>query len=201
MELVEQKTIPVTEHVYMRKNTEATCGRDGYVLMFCRCGKSYLERTLFASEEHSFVKKGDKGFRCVSCDLEVCEYGYIDSEHTEANGAVKYYITGTADDRKEQERTLVIYGVGDMPARRKDKNYPYRESRFVEEIKTVIISDKVTSLAKDAFEGASDEDDFWGNPFRAVTTFIVKGDLLTLDPDSVQMSGIKCDITYQRSYK
>ena len=46
------------------------------------------------------------------------------------------------------------------------------------------------------FEGVNDNDSFFGNPFRSVTSFIVKGDSLTVDPNSKDMSGIECEITY-----
>lgn len=199
--LVRQESIPKIEHKYVDMIVEPTCRQDGHVLMVCYCGESYLEKTLFATEKHDFVKNGDMGFRCSLCKLEVCEYDYIDRNDAGIYDAVKYYITGTADERSEQERTLVIFGAGDMPTRQYGKNHPYRASLYVEEIKTVIICDGITSLAEGAFEAILDNDGFYGNPFDSVTSFIVKGDSLTLDAESKEMSGIECDITYQRSHE
>lgn len=196
--LASQEIIPKTEHSYSRSVTEPTCGNDGYVTLTCHCGESYRERTIFANEKHDFKKNGDKGYRCSLCGLEVCEYGFADGDTTGGNNEVRYYITGTADAMKEQERTLVICGIGDMPDPKYTANHPFRESIYIEEIKTVIICDGVTSIAEGAFEGSKEGDIFFGNPFRSVTSFIVKGDSLTVDPESKGMSGIECDITYQR---
>lgn len=192
-----QEVIPEIKHTYVKSIMEPTCGKDGYVILECHCGESYRERTLFANEKHDFKKNGDQGYRCSLCGLDVCEYGYVDGDISGGNDEVRYYITGTADTINEQERTLVICGVGDMSASIHTPHHPYRESMYIEEIKTVIICDGVTSIAEGAFEGISNTDNFAGNPFRSVTTFIVKGTSLILDPDSKRMSGIECDITYQ----
>ncbi|MBQ3056868.1 MAG: MerR family transcriptional regulator [Clostridia bacterium] len=193
----KQAIIPKLEHVYARSLTEATCGKDGYTTLICHCGDNYRESTIFANEKHSFKKNGDKGYRCSLCGLEVCEYGFVDGESQGANYEVSYYITGTVDTMNEQERMLVIYGIGDMPAPRYTANHPFRDSPYIEEVKTVIICDKVTSIAEGAFEGSKEDEDFFVNPFHSVTSFIVKGNSLIIDSDSKRMSGIECAITYQ----
>lgn len=196
--LTNQEVISKLEHTYAKSVTQPTCGADGYVTLLCHCGESYREMTLFANENHDFKKNGDKGYRCSECGLDVCEYGYVDGDSTGGYDEVKYYITGTADTVNEQERTLVIYGFGDMPAPKHTAHHPFRQSVYIDEIKAIIICDGVTSVAAGAFEGTIDDDNFFGNPFRYVTSFIVKGNSLTLDTDSKSMSGIECDITYQR---
>ena len=109
---------------------------------------------------------------------------------------MKYYITGRADDVNEMERALVIYGSGEMPAPRYQRFHPWRESVYVEEIKTVIICQGIASIAADAFIGSTGEDSFFGNPFHSVESFIIKEATLTVDPESPDLSGIECDITY-----
>jgi hypothetical protein len=131
--------------------------------------------------------------------LEVCEYGYANGDEPSAKNNVRYYVTGAADATDDTERTLVIFGTGELTAPQSGGNYPFRESTYVYEIKTVIICDGITAIAEDAFVGADNDDNIFGNPFRSVTRFIVKGELLTLDPHSPGMSGIECDITYQRN--
>ena len=78
-------------------------------------------------------------------------------------------------------------------------DYKYRKSLYIDEIKSVIICDGITSVADGSFAGSNVDDDIFGNPFRSVTNFIVKGNSLTLAPDSNCMSGIECDITYKRT--
>ena len=187
MTIVEQESIPMTnEHTYIPYTTEPTCGQDGYVLMICQCGKAYLGETLAANEKHLFLKNGEKGLRCSLCGLEVCEHNYNTSD-----GWVGYYITGTAE--KEQERTLVIYGKGDASVLVNGEYPLYRESQFIQEVTTVIICDEITSLSKSAFEW---DGTFFMNPFRSIRYFLVKGELLTLDTNSKQMSGVSCEVTY-----
>lgn len=191
--MVQQEIIPMTnEHTYSPYTIEPACGQDGYVLMICQCGKGYLGNTLAANEKHIFLKNGDKGLCCSRCGLEVCEHNYVSNNYTSDGTEVKYYITGTAN--QEQERTLVIYGEGDVSGLANGKYPLYRESQFIQEVTTVIISDGITALPEGAFEW---DGSFFHNPFRSVSCFIVKGDSLTLDTNSKQMSGISCEITYQ----
>ena len=192
--MVQQEIIPMTnEHTYSPYTIEPTCGQDGYVLMICQCGKGYLGNTLAANEKHIFLKNGDKGLCCSRCGLEVCEHNYVSNNYTSDGTEVKYYITGTAN--QEQERTLVIYGTGDMPVFEEGKTPLYKESQYIQEVTTVIICDGITSLSEGAFEW---DGSFFHNPFRSVSCFIVKGDSLTLDPNSKQMSGIQCEVTYHQ---
>lgn len=197
--LEKQEIIPKAEHTYAPIVTEPTCGKNGTVTLVCYCGGSHRDRTIFATEKHDFKKNGEQGYLCLLCGLEVCEYGYADGDSLGWNSDIKYYITGTADSTKEQERTLVIFGTGDMTKPKNGKNYPFRESAYLDEIKSVVICDGVSSIAEGAFEGSKVDDNIYGNPFSSVTSFIVKGDSLTFDPHSQQMSGIECDITYQRT--
>ena len=76
--------------------------------------------------------------------------------------------------------------------------HPWRTSIYVEEIKTVVICEGGTSIASGAFSGSMEGDDFFGNPFHSVESFIIKGTTLTVDPDSPDISGIECEITYER---
>lgn len=185
--MVQQEIIPMTnEHTYIPYTTEPSCGQDGYVLMICQCGKGYLGETLAANEKHFWATNAGKGWRCL-CGLEVCENNYYTS-----GGGVGYYITGTSD--KEQERTLVIYGTGDASVLANGKYPSYRESQYIQEVTTVVICEGITALSEYAFEW---EGSVFSNPFRSISCFIVKGDSLTLDTNSKQMSGISCEVTYQ----
>jgi len=197
--LAKQEILPKTEHTYAKIVAEPTCGKDGMVTLVCYCGESYRESTIFCTEKHDFIKNNNKGYICSFCGLEVCEYGYVDGSRSGRSSDVRYYITGTTDTAMEQERMLVIFGSGEMPEPKNSANYLFRESVYVDEIKTIIICEGVTSIAEGAFEASKTNDYIFGNPFRSVTSFIVKGNLLTLDPHSDRMSGIECDITYQRN--
>ena len=146
--LVSRDIIPKTEHTYVRNLTEPTCSRDGYITMVCCCGESYREATLFANEKHEFKKNGDIGYRCSLCGLDVCEYGYADGDTAGRYTEVMYYITGTADTVEEQERTLVICGIGDMPEPVHTSFHPYRQSVYIDEIKAIVICDRITSIAE-----------------------------------------------------
>ncbi len=194
--IVKQEVIKKSEHTYVENITLPSCGRDGNVTFICNCGENYVEKTLFASEKHNFRKNGDMGYICSLCELEVCEYGNLNGYGSFQNNVVCYYITGTSDPINLQERTLVICGSGDMPTPSDGKHQPYRKSKYIEEIKTVIICDGITSIADGAFEGSVTDDNFFGNPFRSVNRFIVKGDILTIDPNDESISGIECDVTY-----
>ena len=196
--LVEQKVIPRAEHIYARIVTEPDCRNDGNITLVCYCGESYRESTLFSTEKHDFVKNGDKGYVCILCGLEICEYGFADGSISGWSSNVRYYITGTTDTTREQERTLVIFGSGEMSEPKSTLDYPFRESGYVDEIKTVVICDGVTSVGRGAFDGSKTSDGVYGNPFRSVMSFIVKGNSLNIDRESDSMSGIECDVTYQR---
>ena len=110
---------------------------------------------------------------------------------------MRYYITGRADKVNVLERTLVIHGKGEMPAPRYKEYHPWRYSPYIGEIKTVIICDGVTSIAKGAFCGAVTDDEFFGNPFESVKRFVIKSAAVTVAPDSPDISGIECGITYE----
>lgn len=191
--LVEQNPIPMTNaHTFIPYTTEPICSEDGYVLMVCQCGKAYLGETLDPTESHVFLKNNDKGLRCLRCNLEVCEHNYISKNMTGGGGMIGYYITGSSN--VEQERTLVIYGTGDMSSLA-DGRYPlYRDSQYIQEVTTVIICNGITALSEGAFEW---DGRHLGNPFRSISSFIVKGDSLALDTNSSTMSGILCEVTYQ----
>lgn len=197
--LAKQEIIPTVDHTYATVVTEPTCRRDGAVTLVCHCTKTLHERTIFATEKHDFKKNGDEGYICSLCDMEVCEYGYANGDEPSSANTVRYYITGTANSTNALERTLVIFGSGELTAPQNASNYPFRESAYVDEVTTVIICDGITAIDEGAFEGASNNDNIFGNPFRSVKSFIVKGELLTLDPHGSGMSGIECDITYKRN--
>lgn len=191
--MVQQEIIPMTnEHIYAPYTIEPTCGQDGYVLMLCQCGQGYLRNTLAANETHSFVNNADNGLRCSHCGLEVCENNYVSQDDTSGGAEVEYYITGTTNE--VQERTLVIYGTGDMPAFADGMVPLYKESQYIQEVTTVIICDGITSLSEGAFEWVGK---YYQNPYRSISCFLVKSESLILDTDSKLMSGILCEVTYQ----
>ncbi|MBQ7829715.1 MAG: MerR family transcriptional regulator [Clostridia bacterium] len=193
--LVKQEVIPKKDHAYVKSYVEPTCDKEGYVLLTCACGYSCKDTVIPATERHDFKKNGNYGYICSYCSLEVCEHGYASRLNW---GPIRYYITGRADSVNEQERTLVIYGSGEMPEPSYPSFHPWRTSIYVEEIKTVVICEGVTSIASGAFSGSMEGDDFFGNPFHSVESFIIKGTTLTVDPDSPDISGIECEITYER---
>lgn len=193
--LVKQEVIPKKDHTYVKSYMAPTCGKEGYILLTCPCGDSHRDKTFFATEMHDFKENGEYGYICSFCSLEVCEYGFADGSDWGGDQKMKYYITGRADQVNEQERSLVIYGKGKMPDPLYELYHPWRSSIYVEEIRTVVICEGVSSIAKGAFSGSESEDNFFGNPFHSVESFIIKG-TLTVDPESPDISGIECDITY-----
>lgn len=197
--LVRQEILPKKKHSCVKSYVMPTCDKEGYTLWTCSCGYRYRTNVIAATENHNFQKNENRGYICSFCTLEVCEYGFADgSLRGEASG-MKYYITGGDDGINAQERTLVIYGNGAMPAPiLYGASHPWRNSLYVEEIRTVIIGPNVTSLAKNAFTGGMAEDNYFGNPFHAVERFIVRSKTLTVAPESPDVSGIECDITYER---
>ena len=194
--LIQQEAMPKKDHTYVKIPVEPTCDAEGYVLWVCPCGYSYRDNVIAATERHDFEKNGEDGYICSFCSLEVCEYGFVDGSSSGGEQKMKYYITGKADKVNEQERSLVIYGKGKMPAPLYQLHHPWRSSIYVEEIRTVVICEGVTSIAEGAFSGSIAEDGFFGNPFHSVKCFIVKGTTLVIDPESSDVSGIECDITY-----
>ncbi len=196
--LVEQQVLPKKNHACVKNRIKPTCNMEGYTLWTCPCGYSYRDNVTAATEKHDFKENGELGYICSQCSLEVCEYGYVDGTSWGNNYNVKYYISKRADKVNEQERTLVIYGEGEMPKPWHQAFHPWRSSIYVEEIKTIIICNGVTSIAEGAFAGSAVGDNFFGNPFHSVQNFIVKDTTLTIDPNSPDISGIECDITYAR---
>lgn len=194
--LVKQEILNKIAHTYVKTKSLPTCGEDGYIDCVCSCGDSYRDSIIWATEKHDFEKNGELGYKCRFCSLEVCEYGYVDGSIAGDTQNMQYYITGTADKFNEQERTLVIYGSGKMPEPAYKDYHPWRYSLYVEEIKAVVICAGITSVANGAFSGGISDDTFYGNPFHSVESFTVKGNSLTVDLQSSDMSGIECDITY-----
>ena len=197
----KQQVIPKKDHDYDKNYVKPTCNKEGYTLFTCSCGDTYKDNVLAATEAHNFKKNGESGYFCALCSLEVCSYGFIDGSGYESS--VKYYITGNNNQVTEQERTLVIYGKGKMPSCMEYSplyelipQYPWHNNSYAEEITTVIIGEGVTSIGKGAFSGSVAGDSFPGNPFHSVKCFTIKGNTLTVDPQSPDISGIECDITY-----
>lgn len=194
--LTKQEPIPVKKHTYVKKQIYPTCNKNGYVLFTCNCGDSYIGSILTATEKHNFKKNAELGYICSTCSLEVCEYGFVTGTSWGDESTMRYYITGIIDGINEVERTLVIYGSGDMPNPTYQTHHPWRKSNYVEEITSIVICEGVTSIADGAFSGAISDDDFFGNPFHSVQRFIIKGNSLTVPPDCPDINGIECDITY-----
>ena len=195
-----QRVLPQLSHTYAKSVQKASCGEDGFVLLACDCGDRRLQDHTFATEAHRFVKNGEKGelgFYCTECSLEVCEYGYADGTPYGNSSAVQYYITGRIDPKNEIDRTLVIYGSGEMPSAITETGcHPWRMSAFLEEVCQIVICEGITSIAEGAFSEIHDRDIWMGNPFFGVQSFLVKGDTLQINAESVDMSGILCEITY-----
>lgn len=192
-----QSVVPKEPHAYSTVAVKASCGADGYTRYTCSCGDSYIDDIVFATERHTFRSNGERGYRCATCALEVCEFGRADGSDS-PQVTVKYYITGPIDEEKEVERTLVIYGEGDMPTYRL-YYHPWRASPYLAEVQCIVLCDGILSVADGAFAALHAEDPWMGNPFEGVQQFIIKGTQLTVDPTDETMSGIVCDITYMPS--
>lgn len=194
--LIKQEIIPIKEHIYVKNQINPTCNKNGYELFTCNCGDGYIGSMLSATEKHDFKKNAELGYICSTCSLEVCEYGFVTGTSWGDESTMRYYITGIVDGINEIERTLVIYGNGDMPNPTYQSHHPWRKSNYVEEITSIVICEGVTSIADGAFSGTISDDGFFGNPFHSVQSFIIKGNTLTVDTDSPNINGIECDITY-----
>ncbi|MBQ9802361.1 MAG: MerR family transcriptional regulator [Clostridia bacterium] len=195
--LVAQEILPKIEHAFEKTVVTPTCGREGYILLTCPCGYRVRTEVVAATEQHQFYKNGEAGYCCDVCSLAVCEFGNVDGTADVGNyHKLKYYITGPIDPKNEVERTLVIYGNGDMPSPQNMPYHPWRESTYLKEVRTVIVREGVTSIAEGAFAAIHPEDSWMGNPFRGVKCFLIQNDKLRVDPASESLSGITCTITY-----
>ena len=196
-----QESVPRLSHAYVKTVQRASCGKDGYTLLECDCGERLITEVLFSTEAHQFVKNGEKGehgFYCTECSLEVCEYGYADGTPYGNTSSVKYYITGRIDPQKEISRELVIYGKGEMPRASTETGcHPWRMSIYLEEVRQIVICAGITSIAEGAFSEINEWDIWFGNPYANVTSFVVRGGTLLVEVGSADMSGILCGITYQ----
>lgn len=198
--IVPRKLIEKPAHRMERIVVNADCATEGYSKMECsECGYSFRTNTVAPTENHRFVKNGTLGFRCIECDMTVCEYGNADGSYSGVYRNVQYYITGIIDPNNEVERTLVIHGSGKMPDPEADiyPVHPWRKSQFTEEIRNVIICEGVTTIAKNAFCENHPDDMYMGNPFHSVKSFVIRNRFLKIDKNSPDISGIKCGITYE----
>ncbi len=196
-EVITAKTkIPKLSHTLVKTYVKATCSSGGYTHFECSvCGHNYKENIVLKTEDHVFVKNGNFGYRCKDCSLEVCKYGYADGLAASMS-SVKYYITGVIDDSREVERTLVIYGSGSIPAPAYESFHPWRAWVFAGEIRHVVIGHGITAIGNGAFAGEKPNDNWMGNPFHSIESFVIMNKNLKIDKNSPHLSGIECEITY-----
>jgi len=198
---IPQMVIEKKPHSYTRTVTKGDCSNRGYTYFECvGCKESYTSNIIPPTEQHSFVKNGDLGYKCTVCDLKVCEYGNADGSYMGGVYCpVQYYITGVIDPNNEVERTLVIHGYGKMPeATGEYKAHPWLRSVYTEELRSIVICEGVVSISTGAFSENLDDDIWNGNPFRSVKSFVIKNKNLKIDRSSPNISGIKCEITYSK---
>ena len=180
---VPQKATEKKAHRYIITITEGNCLNGGSTYYECSgCGDNYISNIISPTENHTFVKNGELGYRCTVCDLKVCEYGNADGSHHSNYCSVQYYITGIIDPNNEVERTLVIHGYGKMPEATNGefKVHPWFISEYTEEITSIVICENISTIASGAFSENLDGDAWNGNPLRSVKSFIVKNKYLKI---------------------
>jgi hypothetical protein len=165
---------------------EQSCGVDGCILYKCACGDSYVTDVVRATNIHDFeYDPSDMRYECRVCGLKAIAHGNVDGSLMGGNDRVKFYVTDSAP-----ERTLVVYGSGDMPDFSKD-HYPSWADSYMYEVNTVIIESDITSIGDYAFSNHGGFD-----YYHSVTKFIIRSRSIRVGTDDRNMSGIKCDVTY-----
>lgn len=182
----KQTEIPATGHSYESQVIEQSCGVDGCILYKCACGDSYMTDVVRATNIHDFeYDPSDMRYECRVCGLRAIAHGNVDGSLMGGNDRVKFYVTDSAP-----ERTLVVYGSGDMPDFSTD-HYPFWAGSYMYEVTTVIIESGITSIGDYAFSNHGGFD-----YYHSVTKFIIRSRSIRVGTDDRNMSGIKCDVTY-----
>ena len=186
MTLTERTKISAKGHSYKSQVIEQSCGADGCILYKCACGDSYVTDVVRATNIHDFEHDhSDMRYECRVCGLKAIAHGNVDGSIMGGNERVKFYVTDSAP-----ERTLVVYGSGDMPDFSNDL-YPFWVDSYMYEVTTVIIESGITSIGDYAF---SDHGGF--DYYHSVTKFIIRSRNIRVSTDDWNMSGIKCDVIY-----
>mgnify|MGYP003298368005 CR=1 FL=1 len=184
--LSNRTKISAKGHSYASQVIEQSCGVDGCVLYMCDCGDSYRTDVARATNIHDFeYDYSGMRYECRVCGLKAIAHGNVDGSLMGGNDRVKFYVTDSAP-----ERTLVVYGSGDMPDFSEDY-YPFWVDSYMYEVTTVIIESGITSIGDYAFSNHGGFD-----YYHSVTKFIIRSKEIRVGPDDRNMSGIKCDVTY-----
>lgn len=191
--LSESTSIPALGHTYIQTHMPATCGTDGYVLHKCACGESYMTDVVRATNLHDFAfVNWNIGYRCRVCDMEVCEYGLADWSAYEGD-LIYYYITGSTNSSDESERTLVVYGHGDMPDFSAENPPSWASSPYLRQVTTIMIENGISSLGAYAFSSIPDHPDI---SYESVTCVIVRSARFDVHLYPQAIAGISCKIIY-----
>ena len=192
--LSDSVVVPALGHTYDKQtDVPATCTSEGYTLHECTCGDSYQTDVVHNTNLHDFAFiNWDAGYKCRVCELEVCEYGLADWSTYEAD-LIYYYITGPTDTSGNVDRTLVVYGSGDMPDFSAENPPSWASSPYLHQVKTIVIESGISSLGAYAFSGIPDRPDI---SYDSVTCFIIRSLRFDVHLYSQAISGISCKIMY-----
>ena len=125
--------------------------------------------------------------------MEVCEYGLADWS-TYGDNLIYYYITGSTDTDDDADRTLVVYGYGDMPDFSAENPPSWASSPYLCQVKTIVIESGISSLGTYAFSSIPDYSDV---SYESVTRFIVRSLHLDVYLYPQAIAGISCNIVYE----
>lgn len=147
----DEPIIEAHSHSYSASTVAATCKSEGYTLHKCDCGDEYKDQYTAKSVQHDFPRMGTVyGYDCRVCGLRVCAKGNYDGSIPDTVSPIKYYITGGRNTG--EDRTLVIYGSGEIPDRPEWANYWNMETGcYPDEITEIVICEGITSIGSNAF--------------------------------------------------
>ncbi len=147
-------------HSYSVTTVAATCKSEGYTLHKCECGDEYIDQITEKSVEHDFPRTGTVyGYDCKVCGLRVCARGNYDGSPLGVSRPIKYYVTGGLNTG--EDRTLVIYGNGEIPdASEWDSYWNMGTGCYAHEITKIVICEGVTSIGSNAFNPSDEFSEF-----------------------------------------
>ena len=191
--LTEQAIIPAKGHSHSVQEIKQSCGTDGYLFYSCVCGDQYKTDIVRATNLHNFQPKADElGYICRECGLEVITHGTVDGSDPSEGETIKFYITGP---EKSSNRTLVIYGNGDMPDFENGYDPAWISDYLRFEVRTIIIESGVTSVGNYAF---------FESCYSNVRELIIRSKHIRYDDNNYSFGGINiifCKITYDYGEK
>ena len=186
--LTEQTVIPAKGHAHSAREVAQTCGVDGCIVYSCACGDQYKTDVVRATNLHDFhPKTNENGYVCGKCGLEVITQGTVDATASNEDDAIKFYITGS---EYSYNRTLVIYGDGDMPDFETGYEAAWISDYLRFQVCTIIIEEGVTSIGDYAF---------YTSDYSNVRELIIRSEHIQYDSYNYSFGGINtifCKITY-----